>query len=209
MKYVSLLPLSALAVLCLLSLLISAGVIPDGFRMLELLNEQFASYFFLMIFIIILLESIVYVGFYFPGQFFAVMLVVLSGPGKGDMLLLTVCMVIAATIGSAINYLLGRKLASPDTREQKTRLRHMLLAMVHMNSLAFYMFNLGARGGRFSLVLLAGLLNLPYYLLIVYVTVTLSDEITQVAENNTFLFCNGMYLVSDFFIYRLATAQES
>ena len=46
-------------------------------------------------------------GFYFPGQFFAV-LIVLSRPSTWvDLLALSIAMVLAATIGSLINYELG------------------------------------------------------------------------------------------------------
>ena len=108
MKYSFVLPLSALIALCLLSVLVTYEVIPSGLDLLQSLQTNFNDYFYLLILFIILLESIVYVGFYFPGQFFAVVLVVLSKPGPQDILFLTLAMVVAATLGSCINYLLGR-----------------------------------------------------------------------------------------------------
>ena len=188
MKYASTLPLTALFALTSILLLVNWHVIPDGLSILEMLNTSFEEYFFLMIFLIILLESIVYVGFYFPGQFFAVVLVILSQPSWWDILILTVCMVAAATLGSAINYLLGANFSDPREKAKETKLKHLLLAMIHMNSLAFFMFNQGAHRRKFVVVGLAGLLNLPYYLLLITITATMSDKIMMLAENNWVLF---------------------
>ncbi|MEQ3653591.1 MAG: hypothetical protein ABNH33_09730 [Glaciecola sp.] len=111
MKYASFLPLSALVALSLIALLVHYQVIPPGLSILESLQSSMASGFFVMIFLIILLESIIYIGFYFPGQFFAVILVVGSKPNTMDVVYLTICMVLAATIGSFINFMLGKMAA--------------------------------------------------------------------------------------------------
>ena len=113
MKYNAALPLTALFALSLISLLVYFQMVPPGLEILQELQGSFGGYFYVLIFIIILLESIVYVGFYFPGQFFAVVLVVLSEPQTADILLLTVAMVMAATIGSGINFLSGKTLWNP------------------------------------------------------------------------------------------------
>ena len=164
------------------------GWLPPGMDILTSLRESFGDYMFLLITLIIFLESIVYVGFYFPGQFFAVVLVILSKPQPLDILMLTVAMVAAATLGSVVNYLLGSRVPHPESDGQRAPVKHLLLAMIHMNSLAFFMFNQGANGRPMSVVWLAGLLNLPYYLVLIAATVYLSEDIMQVAENNWLLF---------------------
>ena len=188
MKYASTLPLTALLALSTIVLLVKGQVIPDGMTILEALNNQFSGYFYLMIFLIILLESIVYVGFYFPGQFFAVVLVILSQPSWFDILLLTICMVVAATVGSTINYFMGNKVAGKSAVHRDVEIKHLLLAMIHMNSLAFFMFNQGANRAPFSIVALAGLLNLPYYLILITITATMSEQIMLLAENTWVVF---------------------
>jgi membrane-associated protein len=209
MKFSSTLPLSAIFALSLISVLVNFNMIPSGLGMLESLQSNYADYFFLLIFTIILLESIVYVGFYFPGQFFAVVLVVLSEPSGVDMLNLTVAMVAAATLGSLINYLLGRLASNPSEVSGEISLKHLLLAMIHMNSLAFFMFAQGANKRPVKVVWLAGLLNLPYYLVLIVVTATLSDKIMQVAESTWLVFSIlGVWLmvaaILDFRKYKLA-----
>lgn len=211
MRYHSLLPLSAILSICIMSLLITFDIIPAGMAMLEQLKMAFEGHIFVLILIIILAESIVYVGFYFPGQFFAVLLVVLAKPEWLDILYLTLCMVLGATIGSMINYFLGQRFAQKKNiaseQEVKERtgsmrreetgqqhsasksysLKYLLIAMVHINSLAFYMFKQGEQNRDFKVVWFAGLLNLPYYLMLIFATSTLSEQVLQLAENTLFL----------------------
>jgi membrane-associated protein len=134
LKYSFVLPLSALIALCLLSVLVTYEVIPSGLDLLQGLQTNFNDYFYLLILFIILLESIVYVGFYFPGQFFAVVLVVLSKPNPQDILFLTLAMVIAATLGSYINYLLGRNFGDKKQQHTSLSLKSLLIAMIHIIS---------------------------------------------------------------------------
>ena len=189
MKYYSTLPITAICAIGLFAALIHWQVIPSGFELLETWQLFFADYFYLLVFLIILAESIVYVGFYFPGQFFAVLLVVGQNPGPMQILWLTLSMVAAATLGSLINFMLGRKLGdhNPEARLQKTPLKQLLLAMIHMNALAFFMFAQGANHKSPRVVFLAGLLNLPYYLLLIAGTAVLSESVMQIAENTLLL----------------------
>jgi membrane-associated protein len=187
LKYSFVLPLSALIALCVLSALVTYQVIPSGLDLLQGLQTNFKEYFYLLILFIILLESIVYVGFYFPGQFFAVVLVVLSKPEPQDIFLLTLAMVVAATLGSCINYFLGRNFGEVKKPPPTLSVKKLLVAMIHINSLAFFMFNQGANQQSPKVVLWAGLLNLPYYLLLIWGTSVLSEEVMQMAENTWFL----------------------
>ena len=187
LKYSFVLPLSALFSLCLLSVLVSYQIIPSGLELLQRLQTNFDDYFYLLTLLIILLESIVYVGFYFPGQFFAVVLVVLSKPQSQDILFLTLAMVVAATLGSCINYFLGRKFGEEQTNQPKISVKKLLVAMIHINSLAFFMFAQGANQQSPKVVLWAGFLNLPYYLLLIWGTSVLSEQVMQMAENTWFL----------------------
>jgi membrane-associated protein len=193
MKYASFLPLTALLALSLISILVSFNIIPPGMELIESLQEQIPNAFFLVIFLIILFESIIYVGFYFPGQFFAVILVIGAKPTAMDVVYLTICMVLAATVGSFVNFHLGKaagKRAAHNGKkvEQKqTKFKHLLLAMIHINSLAFFMFAQGNQHKSSKVIALAGVLNLPYYLLLIGGTTILSEEVMAMAENTVLL----------------------
>jgi membrane-associated protein len=188
MKFYSTLPLTALLAFSFINILVQWQIIPPGLTILSELQALFADYFFVLIMLIILLESIVYIGFYFPGQFFAVLLVISAKPQVSDLFTLTLAMVIAATLGSFINYLLGRFNRSEYDDKSQTSVKSLLLAMIHMNSLAFFMFAQGANHKPIRVVWLAGLLNLPYYLALIATTAYLSDEVMQLAENSVLLF---------------------
>jgi membrane-associated protein len=171
----------------MISVLVTYGVIPSGLDLLQSLQTNFKDYFYLLILFIILLESIVYIGFYFPGQFFAVVLVVVSKPEPQDILFLTLAMVVAATLGSCINFLLGRNFGDKKKHKPNLSVKSLLVAMIHINSLAFFMFSQGANHKSPKVVLWAGLLNLPYYLLLIWATSVLSEQVMQMAENTWFL----------------------
>lgn len=188
MKYAFSLPLTALFALSLIHILVHFDIIPPGADILERMQSAIDSGFYILIFLIILLESIIYVGFYFPGQFFAVILVIGADPNWLDVVYLTVAMVLAATLGSVINYYLGKISDRKKEAERETQLKHLLLAMIHINSLAFFMFAQGASHKSFKVVLLAGILNLPYYLLLIAGTAVLSEQVMTMAENTVMLF---------------------
>ncbi|WP_119395334.1 SNARE-associated domain-containing protein [Salinibius halmophilus] len=188
MKFYSTLPITALLALTIVQLAMYWQVIPPGLEMLEALQGAMGQWFMPLIFLVILAESIIYVGFYFPGQFFAVVLVILSNPSVVDIIWLTVSMVAAATLGSLINYQLGKAIKSQPHEDRQFKLRNLLLAMIHMNALAFFMFNQGAERRSIKIVWLAGLINLPYYLLLITGTALLSEQIMQVAESPRLIF---------------------
>ncbi|MFT7097077.1 MAG: membrane-associated protein [Glaciecola sp.] len=193
MKYAAFLPLSALIALILITVLIHFNIIPPGMSILESLEGNMQNGFFLIIFLIILLESIIYIGFYFPGQFFAVILVVGAKPTAMDVVYLTLCMVLAATLGSFVNFMLGRASGrralqqGTQVEPKKTKIKHLALAMIHINSLAFFMFSQGSQQKSWKVIGLAGFLNLPYYLLLIAGTAVLSEQVMAMAENTTLL----------------------
>lgn len=190
MKYYSSLPITALLALFLIAILVHYHVIPPGGELLSLLRDSAGDYFYTLILVIILLESIVYVGFYFPGQFFAVLMVIGANPDPSDIFKLTIAMVLGASIGSIINYEIGRRTSTSDIKNRDLdpiKFNSLLIAMIHINSLAFFMVNQGAANRSRKIIGLAGILNLPYYLLLIFATATLSEEVMQLAENSTFL----------------------
>jgi membrane-associated protein len=191
MKYHVSLPLMALLALSAVTIAVNSGLIPSGMTLLESLKNATSDYFYVLVFAIILLESIVFVGFYFPGQFFAVLLVVGANPSAAQILYLTIAMVLAATLGSIVNFAIGRRQSEANDNpksEQTISLRALLIAMIHINSLAFFMVSQGANGQSWRIVWFAGLINLPYYLLLIFGTAVLSEEIMQLAENTLFLY---------------------
>ena len=181
----SLIPLSGLVVYSAILLLGKLQIIPDPAIALQGLNGLYGEWSFLLLFLVILVESIVYVGFYFPGQLFAVLLVLLNDFSWFNLIMLTLVSIVAVTISAGINYRLGSLRA---LEKKEFRLKGLLLAMLHINLLALYMFQLGASRSHKKVILYAGLLNIPYYLLLIAGTFLIRDQITIITEDTYFLF---------------------
>lgn len=180
----SLIPLSGLVVYSAILLLEKLQVIPDPAIALQGLSGLYGEWSFLLLFLVILIESIVYVGFYFPGQLFAVLIVLLNDFSWFNLIMLTLISIVAVTLSAGINYRLGslRRL-----EKKEFRLKELLLAMLHINLLALYMFQLGASRSHKKVILYAGLLNVPYYLLLIAGTFLIRDQISIITEDTYFL----------------------
>ena len=101
--------------------------------------------------------------------------------------------------------MLGRFSKSKSESDTKTiKLSSLLLAMIHINSLAFFMFSQGANRKPMKIVALAGLFNLPYYLLLIAGTAVLSEQVMAMAENTAMLISVILLwlLVSLYFDYK-------
>lgn len=179
MKY--LIPLSALIIYSIIFLLIQIGFLPELTNVFNVENLGYSLFFFL--FLIILLESIIYIGFYLPGQFIAVLLVTGSNYGFLGVIALTLISILAVTLAATVNYYLGYFLLSKKEEENSVDYKKLFLSMIHINTLALFMFEQGSKKGPKKLILVTGLLNLPYYFIIIGVTYYFKESILQVAEN--------------------------
>jgi membrane-associated protein len=81
-----------------MTVLIYFNILPDPLLIVEYIKTLDLKTIYIVMFLIILLESIVYVGFYLPGQFIAVLLVVSSADGISEIGYLTLVSIIAVTV---------------------------------------------------------------------------------------------------------------
>ena len=181
----SIIPLSGLIVYSVILLLEMMQIIPDPSMSLQGLAVLYEQWSFLLMFLVIFVESIVYVGFYFPGQLFAVIIVLLNDFTWFNVIMLTIVSIVAVTIAAAINYKLG-SLRRAEGKELK--IRDLLIAMLHINLLALYVFQLGSSGGNKKVIWYAGILNIPYYIILIAVTFLIRDQIAIITEDTYFLF---------------------
>ncbi len=182
-------PVSAIIVYTLVLLWIYFGILPDPTIISEYIKNLNSSFIFLILFLIILLESIIYLGFYLPGQFIAVLVVVGYAAKIQDIVLLSLVSILAVTLWAIINYSLWYFLAKNDTQKQeKIDYKNLLFSMIHINTIALYMFDQWQKKAPKKIIFLTGLLNFPYYLLIIWVTYLLKNEILSVSENSFILY---------------------
>lgn len=182
-------PVSAIIVYTLVLLWIYFGILPDPTIISEYIKNLNSSFIFLILFLIILLESIIYLGFYLPGQFIAVLVVVGYAAKIQDIILLSFVSILAVTLWAIVNYSLWYFLAKNDTQKQeKIDYKNLLFSMIHINTIALYMFDQWQKKAPKKIIFLTGLLNFPYYLLIIWVTYLLKNEILSVSENSFILY---------------------
>jgi membrane-associated protein len=138
--------------------------------------------------LIIFLESIIYLGFYLPGQFIAVILVISSADSWTDILPLTLVSIIAVTLSAGVNYMLGLFFRTQDEqKENNINWKKFLLSMIHINTLALALFDAGKHHAPKRIIALVGLFNLPYYFLLVTITYYFQEDIMKMGENPYYL----------------------
>lgn len=172
-----------------LSLLISLDIIPHPSMLIEFLQVNFdQTYSIPILFTLILLESIIGLGFYFPGQILAVLTIIFSGGSLVDFIILTIICIIAVTLGAAINYYLGYYSSKEEkNNSKKINYKTLILSMIHINLLAIYLYQQGVNRTDKKIIYITGLLNLPYYLLLIVGAYVLQDQILSSTENPYYL----------------------
>ena len=180
-----LIPLTAILIYLLMTLLLYFNIIPDPLLIVDFIQNFDRKTIYLIMFVIILLESIVYIGFYLPGQFIAVLLVVSFAQWISDILYLTGISIIAVTLGASINYHLGYVLSKNSKHMSKNiEYRKLLLSLIHINTIALFLFDQWAKKAPKKIIYVTWLLNLPYYFIIILVTYILQDQIMNISENS-------------------------
>lgn len=182
-------PLSAIIVYTLVLFWIYFGILPDPTIISEFIESLDSSAIFFVLFLIILLESMIYIGFYLPGQFIAVLVVVGYAAKIQDIVLLSFVSILAVTLWAIINYSLWYFISKKSVQKQeKIDYKNLLFSMIHINTIALYIFDQWQKRAPKKIIFLTGLFNFPYYLLIIWVTYLLKNEILSVSENSFILY---------------------
>jgi len=180
-----LIPLSAICIYIWMTVLIYFNIVPDPLLIVEYINMLDLKTIYIVMFLIILLESIVYVGFYLPGQFIAVLLVVSSTDGISEIWYLTLVSIIAVTVWALINYHLWYFLSKRNGYIQKNiEYKKLLFSLIHINTLSLFILDQWSKQVPKKIIYLTWLLNLPYYFLMILVTYLLQDQILTISENS-------------------------
>jgi len=138
--------------------------------------------------LIIFLESIIYVGFYLPGQFIAVILVISSADSWRDIVPLTLVSIVAVTLSAGVNYGLWVLFRWENDKEvSKIDWKKLLLSMIHINTLALTLFDAGKHRTPKWIITIVWVLNLPYYLFMIWVVYQFQDAARELGENPYYL----------------------
>jgi len=188
LKKIPLLPLSALIFYITAFILWSVNIIPPPTEIFLFLENLYATYGLVGLFIASFLEGIVYLGLYFPGSFIIALAVFLSDGTFISLISISIVVALALTLTSLINYVLGRHIVSRKTKKHeihKTNVasKGLFLSMLHPNSLAFYFFNTGIEKQSLIRILFVPIIMIPYGLLFAYALFFLKSPLRKAVEN--------------------------
>ncbi len=177
-------PFSAILIYILITIWIYFNIIPDPLLIVEYIKNTTSNIIYIVLFLIILLESIVYIWFYLPWQFIAVLIVVSSAKSIYDISYLTIISIIAVTIWAFINYYLWYFISKDkNNREKKINYKKLIFSLIHINTISLFIFDQWAKKAPKKIIYLTWLLNFPYYFLMILVTYLLQDKIITISEN--------------------------
>ncbi len=180
-------PFFSLAVYLVIWWLMSLGILPD-ISSLFTLSATLDPWILLgTMGVIIFLESIIYVGFYLPGQFIAVILVISGVDSWQDIIPLTLVSIMAVTLSAGVNYTIGSIFREKNQQITPIDYKKLLLSIIHINTLALALFEAGKMRYPRWIIGIVGILNIPYYLLMIGIVYQFQDAARELGENPYYL----------------------
>ena len=217
MRKIPILPLSALIFYIATVILWKLQVIPSPGEILQILKDLYDSYGYFGLVLAAFLESIVYLGLYFPGSFIIALAVFFSDGTFNTLFIISVLTAATLTFTAIINYLLGRFVARRKffekdefIRESKMFSKGLVLSMLHPNLLAFYFFNAGLENHSFKKIAFIPLFMIPYGYVFAFGLYKFSEPAKAQLESPTFLFAFILLWLAVAFVreYRKAKTEE-
>lgn len=205
-------PLSALIFYCSALLLWQLEFIPSPYYIVVLLENLYADYGLIGLFIASFLEGIVYLGLYFPGSFIVALAVILSDGSFKSLLSISFIVALALTISSVINYNLGKGLFKAKIKKKLVNKsknvvsKSFLSSFLHPNILAFYFFNEGLKNHNPLKLFVVPLIMLPYGLILGYLFYSIKDPLKSSIDNPYIMISTIMiWLILAIFIQNIKT----
>jgi membrane protein YqaA with SNARE-associated domain len=190
MRKIPILPLSALIFYIAAIILWKLNIIPSPNEILQILKSYYDAYGYFGLVLAAFLESIVYLGLYFPGSFIIALAVFFSDGTFNTLLTISILVAATLTFTAIINYFLGRIVAKRNffekdefIRESKTFSKGLVLSMLHPNLLAFYFFNAGLENHSFKKIAFVPVFMIPYGYVIALGLYKLSEPAKDQLEN--------------------------
>lgn len=196
-KYrIPVIPFSALCFFSLAIILWKLEWIPNPKEIVYLLENLYIRYGYFGLVLATFIESIVYLGFYFPGSVIIALAVFFSDGSFTSLLTISILVAITLTVTSTINYLFGKYISRNDfldldkdkiIKESKLFSKGLLLSMLHPNFLAFYFFNAGLKRHNFKKIIFVPIFMIPYGYLFGFLLSRFSKVARQGLESTSFL----------------------
>jgi len=205
-RFVPILPLTALVFLGTAMVLWKFELIPDPKEILLILENLYLKFGYLGLVIATFLESIVYLGLYFPGSFIIALAVFFSNGSFVSLLIISILVAITLTITAVINYFFGRYVSRKDffekkefVKESKSISKGLFVSMLHPDLMAFYFFNAGLERQNMKKLIYVPIFMIPYGYLIGFVLSRFSELLRRGLESPNFLLIIiGIWFVASF-----------
>jgi membrane protein DedA with SNARE-associated domain len=191
--HVPILPLTAFVFYLLVLSLWQIGLIPGPVEILHFLEDLYNKYGYFGLTLATFLESIAYLGLYFPGSAIIALAVFLSDGSFITLLTISVIVAATLTVTATINYLLGRYVSRNHLFEEEALNKSvkiskgLISSMLHPNLLAFYFFNAGLERHNFKKIFFVPIFMIPYGYIFGFVLSRFSKVAKQSLESPGFL----------------------
>lgn len=162
----------------------SFNIIPAPSEILIFIEILFNYFGLLGVFIAVLIESIVFLGLYFPGSFILIIAIFFSSGTFVELFMISFITSVALTIGSVINFYLGKyRIINAQIPKIKTSELWFLLTFLHPNSMAFYFYSQGLKNKNFNHIYLVFFFILPYGILLGFLIFLTKNGFKSALEN--------------------------
>jgi len=200
-KKIPILPISALAFYLLTIILWKLELIPEPKEILNILEGLYTRYGYLGLIIATFLESIVYLGLYFPGSLIIALAVFFSDGSYPELLIISVIVALTLTVTAVINYFLGRYVSIKKFSKSKMISKGLFLSMLHPDFLAFFFFNEGLTNRGFKKVVYVPIIMIPYGFIFALLLSKFSGPARQTLENPSILLAFILLWIMSSFIF--------
>jgi membrane protein YqaA with SNARE-associated domain len=207
-KKIPILPVSALVFYLLTIILWKLELIPEPKEILGILEGLYTKYGYLGLVIATFLESIVYLGLYFPGSLIIALAVFFSDGSYPELLIISVIVALTLTVTAVINYFLGRYVSvkkfsekAEFIKESKLISKGLFLSMLHPDFLAFFFFNEGLTNRGFKKVVYVPIIMIPYGFIFALLLSKFSGPARQTLENPSILLAFILLWIMSSFIF--------
>lgn len=161
-------PFTALIFIILIYGLIYLDLIPTQLEIITILKSIYNEHGPMILFVSVFLESIVYLGLYFPGSFIAFLIVMFSNGSFFEFFIIFVLSLLALFFGNVVNYSLGLFMSQKQNlKYRKTTKKHFLVYILHPNLIAFHMFRCGIFKKNFHHIFILMFLFMPYLIFLI------------------------------------------
>ena len=202
------LPISALVFYLGTMILWKFKLIPSPVEILKFLELLYSKYGYFGLALATFLESIVYLGLYFPGSLIIALAVFFSGGTLIELLIISIVVAAVLTVTALINYLLGGYISSRNFWEKKELMeeteflsKDLFVSMLHPNLLAFFFFNEGLEKRNLKKIIYVPLFMIPYGFLFALFLSKFSNAAKESFENPKFLFIFILVWITASFIF--------